>query len=55
MDCIVYGVAKSQTQLSNFHFTSFHIKEVMQGNKKRKDQNSLKLLTLIKLIKAGKF
>ena len=20
MDCIVYGVAKSQTQLSNFHF-----------------------------------
>ena len=23
MDCIVYGVAKSQTQLSDFHFTSF--------------------------------
>ena len=22
MDCIVHGVAKSQTQLSNFHFTS---------------------------------
>ena len=21
MDCIVHGVAKSQTQLSNFHFT----------------------------------
>ena len=21
MDCIVYGVTKSQTQLSNFHFT----------------------------------
>ena len=24
MDCIVQGVAKSQTQLSNFHFTSLH-------------------------------
>ena len=23
MDCIVYGVAKSQTRLSDFHFTSF--------------------------------
>ena len=23
MDCIVYGVAKSQTRLSNFHFFSF--------------------------------
>ena len=22
MDCIVHGVAKSRTQLSNFHFTS---------------------------------
>ena len=22
MDCMVHGVAKSQTQLSNFHFTS---------------------------------
>ena len=24
MDCIVYGVAKSRTRLSGFHFTSFH-------------------------------
>ena len=24
MDCIVHGVAKSQTQLSDFHFTSLH-------------------------------
>ena len=24
MDCIVQGVAKSQTQLSDFHFTSLH-------------------------------
>ena len=24
MDCTVYGVAKSQTRLSNFHFTSLH-------------------------------
>ena len=24
MDCIVHGVAKSQTQQSDFHFTSFH-------------------------------
>ena len=23
MDCIVHGVAKSQAQLSNFHFTFF--------------------------------
>ena len=23
MDCIVHGVAKSQTQLNDFHFTSF--------------------------------
>jgi len=23
MDCIVHGVAKSQTQLSDFHFTSY--------------------------------
>ena len=23
MDCIVYGVAKSRTRLSNFHFFSF--------------------------------
>ena len=24
MDCIVHGVAKGQTRLSNFHFTSLH-------------------------------
>ena len=24
MDCMVHGVTKSQTQLSNFHFTSLH-------------------------------
>ena len=24
MDCIVHGVAKSQTRLSNFHFPSLH-------------------------------
>ena len=24
IDCIVHGVAKSQTQLGNFHFTSLH-------------------------------
>ena len=24
MDCIVHGVAKSRTQLSDFHFNSFH-------------------------------
>ena len=28
MDSIVYGVAKSQTQLSNFHFTTVLNKEV---------------------------
>ena len=26
MDCFVHGVAKSQTRLSNFHFTSLHPK-----------------------------
>ena len=25
MDCIVHGVAKSQTQLSDFHFTSVEL------------------------------
>ena len=24
MDCIVHGVTKSWTRLSDFHFTSFH-------------------------------
>ena len=24
MDCVVHGVAKSHTQLSDFHFTSLH-------------------------------
>ena len=28
MDCIVHGVAKSQTRLSNFHFISLHFGEV---------------------------
>ena len=25
MDCIVHGVAKNQTRLSDFHFTSLHV------------------------------
>ena len=25
MDCIVHGVARSRTQLSNFHFTEFRM------------------------------
>ena len=28
MDCIVHGVAESQTRLSNFHFTSERALEV---------------------------
>ena len=28
MDSVVYGVAKSQTQLSNFHFTSLSVYRV---------------------------
>ena len=32
MDCIVHGVAKSQTQLSNFHFTSLHGVTIQVGN-----------------------
>ena len=39
MDCIVYGVAKSQTRPSDFHFTSFHIKAVMQEKRKRPEQS----------------
>ena len=27
MDCIVIGVAKSRTRLSDFHFTSLHFKK----------------------------
>ena len=26
MDCVAHGVTKSQTRLSNFHFTSHHVK-----------------------------
>ena len=29
MDCIVHGATKSQTQLSDFHFTSLHF---LQGD-----------------------
>ena len=29
MDCIVHGVAKSQTQLSNFHFHFETLKEML--------------------------
>ena len=29
MDCIVHGVTKSRTQLSNFHFTSLEIVMVL--------------------------
>ena len=28
MDCIVHGVTKSQTQLSDFHFTLIYIKDI---------------------------
>ena len=30
MDCIVHGVAKSQTRLSNFHFTSLYFTAATQ-------------------------
>ena len=36
MDCIVHGVAKNQTQLSNFHSLTHLI------NKKNTDEKSLK-------------
>ena len=29
MDCIVHGVAKNRTQLSNFHFTSGEVEKEM--------------------------
>ena len=32
MDCIVHGVTKSQTQLSNFHFTSLQFTYQSQTN-----------------------
>ena len=28
IDCIVHGVTKSQTQLSDFHFTLMYIKDI---------------------------
>ena len=31
MDCIVHGLAKSQTRLSNFHFHSFFMSKVEDG------------------------
>ena len=34
MDCIVHGVAKSQTQLSDFHFPKAHPQEVLIGCQK---------------------
>ena len=33
MDCIVHGVAKNQTGLSNFHFTSLHFNSVLLPGK----------------------
>ena len=41
MDCIVHGVAKSRTGLSDFHFTSLHFRGSLKrsspeiGNNKR--------------------
>ena len=32
MDCIIHGVTKSQTQLSNFHFISLHFTSLMTYN-----------------------
>ena len=29
MDCLVHGVTKSQTQLSNFYFTSLHFRYIV--------------------------
>ena len=37
LDCIVQGVTKSQTQLSNFHFTSLHVKEHGTNNEEFTD------------------
>ena len=36
MNCIVHGVIKSQTQLSDFHFTSLHIIGVPEEEIKNK-------------------
>ena len=36
IDCVVHGVAKSQTQLSDFHFTSLQIIGVPEKENKKK-------------------
>ncbi|CAI9179020.1 unnamed protein product [Rangifer tarandus platyrhynchus] len=46
MDYVVYGIAKSRTRLSDFHFTSLHFvsadteKATLFHNLKKKQQNS---------------
>ena len=35
MDCIVHGVAKIWTRLSDFHFTSLHNKAILIKKKNR--------------------
>ena len=48
MDCIVHGVAKSQTRLSDFHFhalTLYH-RKVGGGNVIKVDKQSQEFLTL---------
>ena len=41
MDCIVHGVAKSWTRLSDFHFTSFHGLSDEGGNAPKTALNEL--------------
>ena len=36
MDCIVHGVAKSQTQLSDFHFQDSHSEGLHENGEKKK-------------------
>ena len=48
MDCIVHGVAKSQTRLNNFHFhahTLYH-RKVGRANVMKVDKQSQEFLTL---------
>ena len=41
MDCIVHGVTKSQTGLSDFYFTSLIIKVILQNLETGKDKRNL--------------
>ena len=50
MDYIVHGVTKSQTGLSNFHFTSLIIKMILQNLETGKDKRNLSNMAVLLLL-----